>query len=272
MEYLQSWHWWLWNVTCLGLDDLVDDTVLDGLLRGHEEIAVAVLLDLVLWLVAVIGNVRVQNLADEEDLLGLDLDVGGLSLGTSQRLVDHDAGVGKGSSLALGAGAQQEGSHAGGHTEADGGDVARDVLHGVVDGHTGGDGTTWGVDVEGDVLVRVLVGEVEELGDQDVGDLVIDALSQKEDSVLQQTADDIHLSLLGVNDWHADRWDVWALIWVLSAWVDLRCWLIRHHGPLRSDAAVHGGGARQGCGWAEGAGWGGEGRDGDENRELHGGC
>lgn len=108
---LQGGHFWLGDVRSLGLDDLVDDPVLDGLLGRHEEIPVAVRLDLVLGLAAVFGNVGVEDLSNEQNLLGLDLNVGGLSLGSSERLMDHDAGVWEGSSLALGAGAQQKGSH-----------------------------------------------------------------------------------------------------------------------------------------------------------------
>jgi hypothetical protein len=48
----------------------------------------------------------------------VDFDVGGLALGAAQRLVDHDARVGQRKALALGAGGQQEGAHAGGHAHA----------------------------------------------------------------------------------------------------------------------------------------------------------
>ena len=205
----------------LGLDDLVDDSVVDGLLGRHEEIPVAVRLDLVLGLVAVFGNVGVEDLPDEQNLLGLDLDIGGLSLGSSQRLVDHDAGVGQRPSLALGAGTQQKGTHRGGHSEADGGNITGDVLHGVVDGHTGRDGSTGAVDVEGNILFRVLVGQVQELGDQDVGDLVVDALSQQEDSVLEQSRQDVHLTARGVDDGHSHGVGGGCLVGVSATGVDL---------------------------------------------------
>ena len=58
-------------------------------------------LDLVGRLVAVLRHVRVEQRADEEDLLRLDLDVRRLPLGPSQRLVDHDARVRQRSALAL---------------------------------------------------------------------------------------------------------------------------------------------------------------------------
>lgn len=59
----------------LGGKDLVDDAVVLGLLGGHEEVAVAVVLDLLDGLARVVGDVLAEQGADEEDLLGLDLNV-----------------------------------------------------------------------------------------------------------------------------------------------------------------------------------------------------
>lgn len=58
-------------------------------------------LDLVDGLIAVLRHVRVEQRADEQDLLGLDLDIRRLSLRASQRLVNHDARVRQRSALAL---------------------------------------------------------------------------------------------------------------------------------------------------------------------------
>ena len=80
---LQGGHLGFLDVAGLGGDDLIDDAVIDRLLRRHEKIAVAVLLDLVLGLVAVLGDVGVEDLPNEENLLGLDLNVGRLALGAS---------------------------------------------------------------------------------------------------------------------------------------------------------------------------------------------
>ena len=116
-------------MTGLRRDHLVDDSIIDRLLGRHEEVPVAVGLDLILGLPAVLSDVRVEHLADEEYFLGLDLDVGRLALGAAEGLVDHYAGVGEGPPLAGCAGAEEEGAHGGGHAEADGGHVAGDVLH-----------------------------------------------------------------------------------------------------------------------------------------------
>lgn len=86
---------------------------------------------------------------DEKDLLGLNLDISGLARGASKGLVDHDAGVGQRLALALSSGAEEEGTHGGSSAKAHGRNVARNVLHGVVDGHAGGDGAAGGVDWRG---------------------------------------------------------------------------------------------------------------------------
>jgi hypothetical protein len=95
-------------------------------------------------------------------------------------------------------------------------------LHGVVDGHTGRNGSSGAVDVEGDVLFGVLVGQVEELGDQNVGDLVIDALSQQKDSVLEQSRQNVHLSATGIDDGHSYGVGRGCIVGVSAARVDLK--------------------------------------------------
>ena len=60
---------------------------------------------------------------------------------------------GQGKTLARGAGAKQELAHRSGHTETNGRNVARDELHGVVDGQAVGDRATRAVDIEADVCL-----------------------------------------------------------------------------------------------------------------------
>lgn len=111
----------------LRFDHFVDDPVLNSFLRRHEKVAITIRFDLTFRLVAVIGNVGVEHFPDEKDLLGLDLDISGLPLGATQGLVDHNPRIGQGPAFALGPGAEQERSHAGGHAEANGLDVARNI-------------------------------------------------------------------------------------------------------------------------------------------------
>jgi hypothetical protein len=60
------------------------------------------------------------------------------------------------------------------------------VLHGVVDGHAGRDDAPRGVQVEIDVLVGIIGFEEEQLGDDDVGDIVVDRCAEEHDAVHQE--------------------------------------------------------------------------------------
>ena len=75
----------------------------------------------------------VQLVPHAQDLLCVDRDVGCLAEVASARLVDHDAGVREAEALARGAAAEEQGTHRGGLTYADGGYGTADVGHRVVD-------------------------------------------------------------------------------------------------------------------------------------------
>ena len=66
-----------------------------------------------------------------------------------------------------------------------------DDLHGVVDGEQGGHVAAGGVDVEADVLVGVLGLEVEELGDEQVGHVLVELAGEEDDPLLQQAGVDV---------------------------------------------------------------------------------
>jgi hypothetical protein len=63
------------------------------------------------WLPSALGHDAIEVALVVHDLLSLDLNVYCLAAGPSQRLVDHDARVGHGITLALGSSPQQECSH-----------------------------------------------------------------------------------------------------------------------------------------------------------------
>ena len=108
------------------------------------------------------------------DLAGVDQDVGRLALEAAGRLVDHDAGVGQGEAVPLLAGAEQERAHRGRLPDAQRRHRAADELHGVVDRQPRGHDPARRVDVEGDLLLRVLGLEEEELRDDERGRVVLD--------------------------------------------------------------------------------------------------
>jgi hypothetical protein len=82
--------------------------------------------------------------------------------------------------------------------EAHRGDVAGDELHRVVDRHAGGDGASRAVDVEPDVALGVLALEVEELGTDLVGDVVVDVRAEHDDPALQQLDEDVVAGIEGL--------------------------------------------------------------------------
>ena len=105
--------------------------------------------------------------------------------------MDHDLGVGQGQPLALGPGGQQERPHGGGQSDADGGHVALDILHGVIDGHAGCHRSAGAVDVELDLLVRVLGLQIQQLGHHQRGGGVVDLLGEHDDPVIEQSGEDV---------------------------------------------------------------------------------
>ena len=147
----------------------------------------------------------------------MNLDVGGLAVRAAEHLVNHDARVGQGKALALFAGGQKERAHGGGLPQADGRDRALHVLHRVVDGHAGRHRASRRIDVEIDVLVRVLALQKEQLRGDDVGHVVVNRRSEEDDAILQQARIDVvaALAALGLLDDVGHR-DVAHGAWDLS--------------------------------------------------------
>jgi hypothetical protein len=67
--------------------------------------------------------------------------------------------------------------------DAVGNHVVLDELHGVVDGQARGDGAAGRVDVERDVLFRVLALQKQHLGNDEIGHLVVNGRAKKDDVV-----------------------------------------------------------------------------------------
>jgi hypothetical protein len=173
------------------LNHLVDEAVLERLLGGEPAVAVRIRLDTLDGLAGVQGDPLGHHPLEVDDLLGLDGDVGRLALGLTRGLVHQDAGVGQGEALAPLAGTQEELAHGGRHAHADGGDVAGDELHGVVDGQPGGHRPPGTVDVQADVFVGVLSGQKEQLGADQVGRGVVHLGAQEHDPLLEQALVDV---------------------------------------------------------------------------------
>ena len=66
-----------------------------------------------------------------------------------------------------------------------------DIAHRVVDRQSGRERAAGAVDVDADLLVRVLAVEEEQLGDDEIGDIVIDLGTDEDDPVAEQPRIDV---------------------------------------------------------------------------------
>ena len=110
-------------------------------------------------------------------------------------LMDHQLRVRKRKPLA-GCAARHDhrrGRHA--HAEADRRDVGAHVLHRVVDRHARVRGAAGRVDVERDVALGVVGLEQQELGDDQVRDLVVDLVAEEDDAFAQEARVDVERAL-----------------------------------------------------------------------------
>src|SRR5437588_6658158 len=175
-----------------GFDDPVDQAVVLRRRRRHEEVTLDVPLDLFGGSAGVLGVDADDNLPEPEDLAGMNLDVRGLRPShPATGLVEHDLAMGQREPLALRPADQDQRRSAGGHAGAQGADGRMDVTHGVVDRESCRERAARAVDVNADLLVRVLAVEKEQLRDHEVGDVIIDLAAQKNDAVAQQPGVDV---------------------------------------------------------------------------------
>src|SRR6266498_1922282 len=162
---------------------------------GHEVVALHVLGDLLERLPAVLGDDLLHQPLDRDRLPGLDLDIARLPLEAAPELMDQDLRVRERHPLAARAGGEQQRSQRHRDPDAGGRHLGLDELDRVVDGQAGVDGAAGAVDVERDVLAGVLGLEMEQLGDRQVGDLVVDRRPQEDDSLAEETRVDVEGAL-----------------------------------------------------------------------------
>ena len=113
--------------------------------------------------------------------------------------MDHDARVRQREAPALGAGGEEQGAHRRRLAHADGGYGRLHVLHRVIDGEARGHRPARAVDVEIDVLVRVLALQEEHLGDDHVGHVVVHGGTEEDDAVLEEPREDVPAALAAVS-------------------------------------------------------------------------
>ncbi len=135
-------------------------------------------------LAGVLGHQRIGNLADAQDFARVNIDVGCLAAQSTHRgLMNQNPRVGQRETLALGAGQQQKRAHAGRLPDTIRHHVVLDELHGVVDRQPRGDGAAGRIDIERDVLLRVLTLQKKHLGNDEIGYLVVNGRAKKDDVV-----------------------------------------------------------------------------------------
>ena len=124
------------------IDHLVDQAILSRLSGRHEKVAVGVFLNPIEGLAGALGQFLIEALFQKQDFIGLNADIAGLTLGTTQGLVNHDPRVLQAASLARSTSGEQESTHAGGQANTHRLHVGFDVLHGVENAKPVIDGTT----------------------------------------------------------------------------------------------------------------------------------
>ncbi|CAM2154832.1 Prolipoprotein diacylglyceryltransferase [Paraburkholderia tropica] len=187
------------------VQDLIDQTIGLRVVAGHEVVAVGVARDALDRLTRMVREQLVQALLQVQDFPRLDFDVRRLAARAAERLVNHHARVRQREALALLAGCQQERAHAGREAHAKGRNVRLDELHRVVDRHAGRHRTARAVDVQADVLVRIFAFEKQQLGDHEIGRLVVHFTDQEHHALLQQTRVDVVRTLAAAARLHDDR-------------------------------------------------------------------
>src|SRR6266480_2063955 len=185
-------------------DHVVDDPVLLRLLGGQEVVALHVGGDPLERLPAVLGDDLLHPPLDRDRLAGMDLDVARLPLEAAPELVDEDLRVRERKPFAARAGGQQQRAQRHRDPDAGGRHLGLDELDRVVDGEPRVDGAPGAVDVERDVLAGILRLEMEQLGDRQVGDLIVDRRPQEDDPLAEQTRVDVEgaLTVHGLLDHH----------------------------------------------------------------------
>src|SRR5258708_36066486 len=128
------------------------------------------------------------------DLVDRDLDVRGLSADRATGLVHHDTAVFQGRTLTFGACAHQYLSHRGCHPDTDGGYIRGDILHGIINPQAGVYAAPGAIDIHLNIPVPIRTVQEQQLGGDDIGHLIVDRVSQENNTIHHQPAVNVHHS------------------------------------------------------------------------------
>ena len=116
----------------------------------------------------------------------LDFNIACLTLRAAERLVDHNFRIRQRETFAARAAGKQERAHARREPDTDGGNVALDIIHSVVNRHTRRNRAAGGVDIKANVFRRVFPFEIDQLRHDRVCHRVVDLTAQKDDAIVKQ--------------------------------------------------------------------------------------
>ena len=168
------------------LQNLIDEPEVTRLLGREEVIAIERLLDHLVGLAGVLDVRLVEPPLHLDDVLGVALDIGGLTGETARGLMHHDAGVRQRVAHALFTSAKQQRPHRCRLADAQRRNRRLHELHGVVDRHARRDDTARRVDVHRNFFLRVLGLEKQKLHADRCRHVVLDRTGDEDDALLQQ--------------------------------------------------------------------------------------
>lgn len=169
------------------LQYLVNQSVPNGLVGRQIEISLHVLPALLGSLTGHLGKLHVEIVVHLLHILHLQGNVGGLSLeGTFHtNPLKEEPRVGQRAAAALGTGTGKEGTHAGTQTNVDGGDltVLANLTKKIIDGQTRAEKSAGNVEVEGDGTSGILLAQIQDGGDDGVGVLLVNKVSDEKNAI-----------------------------------------------------------------------------------------
>ena len=118
------------------IDHAIDQSIVLRFRWGHKEIAVGVGLNLVERLTGSVSKYLVQTILQEQDFVGLNTNIAGLTPCTTKGLVNHDSRMLKTAAFPFGTRTKEKSTHACSKAHTNRLYIGLDVLHGVKDTET----------------------------------------------------------------------------------------------------------------------------------------
>ncbi len=120
--------------------------------------------------------------------------------------MDEYPGVRKSTPLSLLPGSQKQGPDARRLSHTQGRNFGLDILHGIVYRQASSYQTPGGIDIDINILVRILRFQKEHLGDQHICHIIIDERPDEDNSLLEKTGVNVirplHPPIFFDNDWN----------------------------------------------------------------------